>query len=94
MTSGSLKLKEELLCFLGSICLHIGRQQALPIPQLGVCDRVVDTFQIEQTSVSFYLGIKRRLAINEYDRSSRQPGDCQEARRDGDIAKHLPSNWP
>jgi hypothetical protein len=56
--AGNLKFEKKPFDLLRRIHRHIGRQQALPVPQLRVDDRIVDAFEVEQTLVPSYLRIE------------------------------------
>src|ERR1700739_1378060 len=64
--AGGLEFEEELLDLRVRMHRHIGRQQALPISQLRVHDRGIDTSEVEPTCVSSDLRVERRLSVDEY----------------------------
>jgi hypothetical protein len=73
--TSDLKVAEKLLDFLVRFETHVGGEQALPIPQVGVHHLVVDAFEVEEPAVSFHLSVEGRFPICEHNRKPKLLGE-------------------
>ena len=62
-----LELEEQLLDLLVRIEPHVGRQQALAVPEAGSMTGCVHVLEVEEAAVALHLGVERRLAVDEDD---------------------------